>query len=265
MEIDKNLVIAIPTYNEKENIRKLVVALLHLLPQVRLMVVDDNSLDGTAQAVQELAEKYPNVRLIWREKKQGLASAYLDAFARIIPDETIHYIATMDADFSHHPVDLLSLLEYIKDYELVIGSRYVPGGSIINWNFLRRLLSRCANKYARVITGVPIEDLTAGFAIYRRELLAQILGQILKSEGYAYQIEMKYRADKLGAKIKEVPITFRERQRGKSKLNRAVIWEGIIMPWSLTFKDRIKFVKSKIYNMVNNLRIFGKGKDKGEG
>ena len=229
----KKLAVVIPTYNEKQNIARLLPAILEKLPGVRIFAVDDNSPDGTAEAVREFAQNNQQVRLIWRDKKEGLASAYFDAFARIIPDETIEYILTMDADFSHHPDDLARLAEYLPDYDLVIGSRYVEGGRIENWNFFRRLVSKYANRYAGIITGVPCADLTSGFVLYSRALLGRILLQNIQSNAYGYQIEMKYFAHKAGAKIKEAPITFRERSSGKSKFGVRTIWEGIIVPWHL--------------------------------
>lgn len=234
----KGLAIVIPSYNEKANIGRLVLRLLEIVPVAKIFVVDDNSPDKTAETVQKLASQFENVRLIWRESKQGLASAYLDAFARIIPDESIEYILTMDADFSHDPNDLSKLLEHAAAHDLVIGSRYVEGGSVKNWSFSRRLLSGLANWYAKFLTIVPISDLTAGFVLYRRELLGRILREFVKSEGYAYQIEMKFLAHRLGAKIKEVPIVFRERAAGKSKLEGKVVWEGLKIPWHLRFFRR---------------------------
>lgn len=225
--------IVIPTYNEKDNIRKMIFAVTQMFPQMRLFVVDDNSPDGTARVVQELAGRSDRVRLIFRDRKQGLASAYLDAFARLLPDETISYIVTMDADFSHHPGDLPGLLAHLGDHDLVVGSRYVARGSVENWAWHRKLISKYANGYARLVTGVPVYDLTAGFVVYRRELLARILVHEIKSDAYGYQIEMKYLAHALGARIKEVPITFRERASGKSKFGWKSVWEGIVAPWYL--------------------------------
>ncbi len=233
--MESRVAIVIPTYNERENIRSLILRLLELYPGLHIFVVDDNSPDGTAEIVQNLAKESDLVRLVWREEKQGLASAYLDAFARIIPDPTIEYIGTMDADFSHHPADLGKLFRHAPSHDLVIGSRYVDGGSVENWSFPRKFLSKWANIYAKLVTRAPINDLTAGFAVYHRNILGKILAQFEKSEGYAYQIEMKYLAHKLGARIKEVPITFRERNSGKSKLTGRVIWEGITVPWYLRF------------------------------
>jgi len=232
---DRTAVI-IPTYNEKSNIERLIRYLKGRYPPVRIFVVDDNSPDGTAQLVQKLAGEFEGVKLIWRESKQGLASAYLDAFARVIPDESIEYIATMDADFSHHPEDLARLMEHAKIDDLVVGSRYVEGGKVENWRFLRRMLSKYANVYARLVTGVPNKDLTGGFVVYGREALGRILMAGITSEGYAYQIEMKYLAHKNGCKIIEVPITFRDRKEGKSKFHRGVFWEALMKVWYLRFR-----------------------------
>lgn len=229
--------VVIPTYNEAKNIERLILKLLERFSGIRIVVVDDNSPDGTAQIIQRLAKTNERVKLLWREEKSGLASAYLDAFARILPDPTIDYVVEMDADFSHDPEDLGKLLRAAADdqTDVVVGSRYVSGGEIKNWSKPRMLLSQLANRYAKWVTGVPIADLTAGFAIYHRNLLAKILQSEIKSEGYAFQIEMKYLAYHHGANIVEVPITFYDRSAGRSKLSRRVIWEGIIIPWYLRF------------------------------
>lgn len=227
--------IAIPTYNEAENIQNLIVAIKKKYPDIKIFVVDDNSPDGTSLIVRQLSSQYSDINLLQRRQKQGLASAYLAAFQKILSDKSIGYIITMDADFSHDPADLKKLLSASVNFELVIGSRYVRGGNVENWNFYRRLLSRLGNLYAEWVTGAPIKDLTAGFVIYKRELLEKILSDGVKCEGYAYQIEMKYLARKYRAKTKEVPITFRERAKGKSKLNRGIVLEGIIAPWYLRF------------------------------
>ncbi len=231
----QRLAIVIPTYNERENIRRLLLTLLELLPQARLFVVDDNSPDGTAKAVQEIALERSQVRLIWREQKFGLASAYLDAFARILPDPSIDYIATMDADLSHNPAELLELLRHAAEHDLVVGSRYVPGGAVLNWALWRRFISQFGNTYTRRVIGAPIFDLTAGFVVYTRELLAKILPEVEEREPYAYQTEMKYLSYKAGARIKEVPIIFRERASGKSKLKNRAIFEALFFPWYLRF------------------------------
>lgn len=225
------VVIVIPTYNEKENIGKLIKQIKELLPQTRVFVVDDNSPDGTAFVVEELAGQYEGVKLILRNQKKGLASAYLEAFESLMADTSIDYFVTMDADFSHHPEDLVNLLDHARDNDLVIGSRYIRNGVVENWSLWRRLLSRLGNLYARAVTGVGVSDLTAGFVVYKRDMLDRIIKDGVESEGYAFQIEMKSLAQKFGASIREVPITFRERAAGKSKLSRSTVWEGIVAPW----------------------------------
>ncbi len=257
------MAIVIPTYNEADNIRKLLVVLLELLPTAKIFVVDDNSPDGTAQVVQALAREDARVRLLWREQKGGLASAYLDAFARILPDPQFEHIVTMDADFSHNPAQLPNLLEHIDTHDMVVGSRYVSEGSVENWDFLRLLISKCANRYAKVITQVPVADLTTGFVVYHRNLLGRILQAPIKSDAYGYQIEMKFLAHQAGAAIKEVPINFRERASGKSKFGWKSVWEGIIVPWSLTLGDRIDVLKAWFSNKVK--AVVGGRKTKGEG
>lgn len=231
----KEFAIAIPTYNEAANIKLLLPKLNQRYPGIKIFVVDDNSPDGTAEIVEELAKRFPHTELMKRPHKQGLASAYLHAFGKILLDKDTRYIVTMDADFSHDLDDLTKLLNSAAHYDLVVGSRYVPGGNIENWGLWRRALSRFGNLYARRVTGIPLADLTAGFVLYRRDLLERILKSGIESGGYAYQIEMKYLAYRHGAKMKEVPITFRERVNGKSKLSNAVVFEGVIAPWHLRF------------------------------
>jgi dolichol-phosphate mannosyltransferase len=210
--------IAIPTYNEIDAIQKLISSIREFHASARIVVIDDNSPDGTAGAVRRMAEKVPNVELIWRPQKAGLAPAYLEGFEKILRESGIRHIVTMDGDLSHSPRDLPALLDGAADADLVVGSRYVQGGAIENWNLWRRALSKYGNHYARCITGCPIADLTSGFALYRRELLERILRNRISSTGYAYQIEMKYLAVILGARVKEVPITFCDRRDGVSKL-----------------------------------------------
>ena len=235
MLIQDKLAIAIPTYNERENVRKLITMLKDMFPRVRIFVVDDNSPDGTARVVKELQQKWDGIKLLCRPTKSGLASAYIRVFEEIMCNEGIEYIATMDADHSHSPSDLRKLLDYAEEFDLVVGSRYVAGGQTGQWSLWRRSLSKFGNVYARFISRVPIGDLTAGFVIYNRSLLAELLDNEITSEGYGFQIEMKCFAHKQHAKIKEVPITFIDRNHGRSKLGKGSIWEGIVMPWYLRF------------------------------
>lgn len=228
--------IIIPTYNEKENIETLINKIKKIYPGILVVVVDDNSPDGTAGSVRMLAKKYKKITLIRRWKKIGLASAYQHAFYEILKDENILFIATMDADLSHDPMDLIKLLAASAENSVIVGSRYVKGGRIENWTIKRRLLSKYGNLYARIITGIPVNDMTAGFVVYFHEILRSILKTDIKSEGYAFQIEMKYRAHRAEGLVKEVPITFRERENGVSKLSKKIILEGIITPLQLRFR-----------------------------
>jgi dolichol-phosphate mannosyltransferase len=234
--MESGVAIAIPTYNEIENIQKLIPAIRRKHGSARIFVVDDNSPDGTADAVKRMSRQWAGLELIWRKDKNGLAAAYLDAFAKILANRDIELIITMDADLSHNPEDLDSLLQGQGSSDLVVGSRYVRGGGIQNWSFWRRALSKYGNHYARFVTGTPVRDLTSGFVMYHRTILEKILRTGISSRGYAYQIEMKYLAYQQGARIKEVPITFCDRGGGISKLERGVVWEGMVRPWSLRFR-----------------------------
>ena len=232
----QGVAITIPTYNEVENIQKLIPAIKQIHPTIRIFVIDDNSPDGTADVVRQLKQDFPGVDLFSRPCKQGLAAAYLDAFEKVLADPAVQCVVTMDGDLSHRPQDLGRLLAGLSTADLVVGSRYVRGGAIENWNLWRRALSRYGNVYARWVTGIPVRDLTGGFVIYRRHVLEKILHHRVMSRDYAFQIEMKYLAHQDGARIVEVPITFCDRGGGVSKLERGVVWEGILRPWHLRFK-----------------------------
>ncbi|MBI2889109.1 MAG: polyprenol monophosphomannose synthase [Candidatus Liptonbacteria bacterium] len=229
-------VIAIPTYNEKGSIERLIRAIKKSHPKTRITVVDDNSPDGTAEIVETLAHAYEGITLISRPGKLGMASAYITAFKAILNDPHITRIITMDADFSHNPDDLARLSAVMEQgNDLVVGSRYVKGGKTENWSMRRRLLSKCANIYARMATGIPIADLTSGFVAYHREILERIVEKGIMSNGYAFQIEMKFLACKYGAAAAEVPIIFSERQGGVSKFGGMMILEGLLTPWRMRF------------------------------
>ncbi|OGE74539.1 MAG: hypothetical protein A3K06_02230 [Candidatus Doudnabacteria bacterium RIFCSPHIGHO2_01_52_17] len=231
----ENFAIIIPTYNERDNIRKLVLTLREMYPGARIYVVDDNSPDGTAEVVRELATDSRQVQLVFRDQKQGLASAYIDAFARILPDETLAHVVTMDADLSHNPAELRELLEHADSHHVVIGSRYVPGGAVRNWAAWRRLVSSLGNIYTKFVLRSRVNDLTSGFVVYSREILARVLPHIEEREPYAFQTEMKFLAERFGATIKEVPITFLERESGKSKFKPRAVLEAFFFPWYLRF------------------------------
>jgi dolichol-phosphate mannosyltransferase len=224
--------VVLPTYNERENVPRIVPAILAASPSVDVLVVDDNSPDGTGKLADDLAARDPRVRVLHRNRKEGLGRAYLAGFADAL-GAGYGRILEMDADFSHDPGRLPVLLG--TEADLVLGSRYVPGGGTVNWGLARRLLSRGGSLYARAILGVPVRDLTGGFKCFRRRVLEDLdLGSV-RSNGYAFQIELTYRAIRRGFKVVEVPITFVDRRVGKSKMSRAIVAEALWMVWRIRF------------------------------
>ena len=228
--------VVVPTYNERGNLKPLVEEIFGLkINGLSVLVVDDNSPDDTGQLADELSQKYP-LQVLHRAEKQGLGKAYVEAFKDILSVENPpDYIIQMDADFSHDPKIIPKMLEEIKDHDLVLGSRYVPGGKIENWDLARRLISRFGNFYARLILGLPYRDLTGGFKCFRHEVLENINLDSLSSVGYCFQIETTLRAHRRGYKIRETPITFVERKTGVSKFNPSIIseafWQVFLMRW----------------------------------
>ncbi|MGE4357224.1 MAG: polyprenol monophosphomannose synthase [Candidatus Omnitrophota bacterium] len=224
--------IVIPTYNERENVETLVEEILSLDKDFHLIFVDDNSSDGTGKILDNLKEKYIQLQVIHRTEKLGLGSAYRAGFKFALKNQ-FDFIFQMDADFSHSPQYIPQMLSAIKDCDLVIGSRYIEGGRIKNWPPSRRLLSGMANLYVHIVTGMPIHDATGGFKCFRKEVLEEIDLDKISSDGYAFQIEMNYLVWKKNFQIKEIPIIFYERRKGKSKLNRKIIWEALWLVWRL--------------------------------
>ncbi|SMO56722.1 dolichol-phosphate mannosyltransferase [Gracilimonas mengyeensis] len=231
--------VIVPTYNEAHNIGRIIDRLMNLKTQVDVLVIDDGSPDGTADKVKECQQKYDDrVALIERSGKLGLGTAYVRGFEYALEKE-YQYVCEMDADFSHDPDDIVRLVGEVAsgDADLAIGSRYSNGISIINWPLSRLILSYCANIYARVVTGLPVADTTAGFKCIHSKVLKNISIQRIKSNGYAFQIELHFRAWKAGFKIKEVSIVFREREEGVSKMSKAIVREAIWRVWSLKFRS----------------------------
>ncbi|NMB48399.1 polyprenol monophosphomannose synthase [Candidatus Kuenenbacteria bacterium] len=227
-------VVIIPTYNEKDNLAQLVKAIFNLsIPGLSVLIVDDNSPDGTGQLAEELADHYP-LRVIHRSGKLGLGSAYREGFRHCL-DQGAEYLIEMDADFSHDPKDLPRLLAAATGADLVIGSRKVPGGQIIGWNWRRKLYSHGAMFFACLLLGLKTRDITAGFRCFRASALRAIDYTGIKSNGYAFQIEMVYRLEKAGLKINELPVTFLDRQRGSSKLGTKDILEFFKLVLKLKF------------------------------
>jgi dolichol-phosphate mannosyltransferase len=228
-------IVVIPTYNEAENIGQLIPQIL-ALPRFRVLVVDDASPDGTGAIVAALAQVDPRVGLLARPGKLGLGSAYIAGFRRALA-EGADYIFEMDADFSHDPRYLPALLAAAEaGNDLVIGSRYVPGGGTTDWGVIRRIISRGGNLYAGLILGLPVADSTGGFRCYRRQGLARIDLSAVRSNGYAFQVEMAYRVYRAGLRIREVPIIFPDRRVGQSKMSRRIVIEALVNVWRLRLR-----------------------------
>lgn len=238
MSKEETLVI-IPTFNEANNISRLIEKVLGLGESIDLLIVDDGSPDGTAEIVKERQDQFPErLHLIERSGKLGLGTAYVRGFKYAL-EHKYSFICEMDADFSHNPDDLPHLIEEVKEgrADVAIGSRYANGISIVNWPLSRLILSYGANLYARFITGLPIFDTTAGFKCIRRKVLEQISIDNIKSNGYAFQIELHFRAWKAGFSLKEVAIIFREREEGVSKMSKGIVWEAIWRVWTLKIQS----------------------------
>jgi len=242
--------VVIPTFNEKENISNILHAVFGLNGGFHVLVVDDGSPDGTAQIVKDLQPKFPQQLFIEeRTGKQGLGTAYIHGFKWAIARD-YQFVFEMDADFSHNPNDLPRLYSACKNdgADLAVGSRYVKNGGVVNWPKNRIALSKGASLYTRIITWIPVKDPTAGFICYRKEVLETINLDQIRFVGYAFQIEMKFAAWKLGFKIKEVPIIFQDRTHGVSKMNKGIVKEGILgvlkLRWYSLFKNYRKRVKN---------------------
>lgn len=240
--VSNEIAVVIPTYNEKQNIVKLIDEIDHLNLPIDILVVDDNSPDGTGDAVESLKKKKPNLDVIHRKRKEGIGPAYIEAFRYILQKSNYRYIIQMDADFSHNPKDIPRLLEVGKESEVVVGSRYVKGGGISNqWSILRKFISRLGNFYARVITGLNIRDSTAGFKCYRKKVLQSMDFDKIFLNGYGFQIQMLHELNKNNFRICEIPIFFEERVNGASKMNFHIVLEAFFSLMYMKIRDT--FVK----------------------
>ena len=228
--------VVVPTYNERTNIPLLVPAILLQDPRLEVLVVDDNSPDGTGQLADDLARADSRVHVLHRPTKEGLGKAYLAGFQWAL-ERRYDYVFEMDADFSHDPRFLPEFLRAIETADLVVGSRYKSGVNVINWPMSRLLLSIGANQYARVVTGLPLADSTGGFKCFRRKVLEAIALDRVKSNGYAFQIEMSFLAWKKGFRIREIPIVFTDRVEGQSKMSKRIVREAIWMVWWLRLRS----------------------------
>jgi dolichol-phosphate mannosyltransferase len=222
--MDVRAVVCMPTYNERENLEPMLRALAD--KGVEVLVIDDNSPDGTGELADRLAQELDHVRVLHRDRKEGLGPAYIAGFRRAL-DEGADLVLEMDADFSHHPADVPRLVESARHADLVIGSRYVDGGAVSDWGAVRRFISAGGSMYARVLLQVEVRDMTAGFKCYRREVLETIDLDAVAARGYAFQIETTYRTLRAGFRVAEVPITFADRERGGSKMSRSIVLEAI--------------------------------------
>jgi dolichol-phosphate mannosyltransferase len=232
----KKTLVIIPTYNEIDNVSKIIPEILAQDEGFNVLVVDDNSPDGTAALVKEMQKNNDRIHIIERPSKLGLGTAYVAGFKYALSNG-YDYVFEMDADFSHDPKALPSLLAKAEEYDLVIGSRYISGVNVVNWPMSRLILSYAANVYTRLITGLPVRDATAGFKCYRRAVLESLDLDSIKSNGYSFQIETNFMAWRKGFKIFEVPIVFVDRQAGTSKMSKHIVYEAAWMVWKLKLKS----------------------------
>lgn len=226
--------VVIPTYNELDNITELIPALLELDPGLEVLVVDDSSPDGTADAVRGF-ESTGRVHLLLRPCKEGLGPAYVQGFKWALESSDCTAVVQMDADFSHAPARVPELLEALEEHDVALGSRYCSGVNVVNWPITRLLLSYFANQYTRIITGLPVRDATGGFKAFRREALEKLDLDSIRSDGYSFQIEVTHALYHMGCSITEVPIVFVDRHSGTSKMTRKIVWEAVWMVWRLRF------------------------------
>ncbi len=237
-EAKPRILVVIPTYNEADNITRLIPSVLKQAEGVCVLVVDDHSPDGTARVVHEMMLSDSRINILERHGKMGLGSAYVAGF-RYAVREGFDFVMEMDADFSHDPNAIPAFLKAVTDggADLALGSRYVGGVRILNWPIRRLLLSYGANLYARIVTGLPLSDATGGFKCFRRKVLQAIDLDRIRSNGYAFQIEMSYKAWKKGFRLTEIPIVFLDRRFGKSKMSKQIVYEALFMLWKLRFQS----------------------------
>jgi dolichol-phosphate mannosyltransferase len=234
-----NILVIVPTYNERENLHEMAARLCQLPVAVDMLVVDGNSPDGTGQLADELAAKNKNMQVLHQKEKNGLGRAYCAGFAWAL-QRGYEFIMEMDGDFSHNPDDIPRLVEAAQNADLVLGSRYCNGIRVMNWPMKRLLLSTSAARYVRLITGMPFTDPTGGFKCFRRHTLAAIDLDAVSSDGYCFQIEMTHKIWRQGLKVVEIPIIFTERLHGHSKMSRKIVWEALLMVWRLLFQNGLR-------------------------
>ena len=231
--------VVVPTYNERENLPPLVARLMALPVSVHVLVVDDNSPDGTGKLADEFTAKNPAIHVLHRSEKSGLGRAYIAGFKWAL-EQGFEFVFELDGDLSHNPDDIPMFLEAAKDADLVLGSRYLNGIRIINWPLSRLMLSKCAAKYVQIVTGMPFTDPTGGYKCFRRRALQAINLEAVNSNGYSFQIEMTHKLWRQGMKIVEVPIIFTDRFQGRSKMTGHIIREAFVMVWRLWFQNKMR-------------------------
>lgn len=235
-------IVIIPTYNELNNIQKLIPELLELYEDLDILIVDDNSPDGTGKYVENTGKENPRVKLLAREGKLGLGTAYVAGYKYML--ENGYDVAfQMDADYSHDPREISNFKKHLDDYDLIIGSRYIEGVNVINWPMQRLLLSYFANQYTRIITGLPLQDSTGGFKCFKRKVLEAIDLDNIKSNGYSFQIEMNFKAWKKGFNLKEMSIIFMDRVEGTSKMSKQIVHEAVFRVWKLRIRHALGILK----------------------
>ncbi|HQR29792.1 MAG TPA: polyprenol monophosphomannose synthase [Anaeromyxobacteraceae bacterium] len=228
----RTALVCLPTYDEKDNVGPMIEAVLAATPEVDVLVIDDNSPDGTGEIADAIAAREPRVHVLHRKGKEGLGKAYLAGFDWALA-RGYERILEMDCDFSHDPKYLPGMLAASREADLVLGSRNIPGGGTVNWGVLRKIISRGGSLYARTILGIPVRDLTGGFKCFRREVLQAIDLPTVECSGYAFQIELTYRAIRKGFRVKEIPIVFVDRRVGHSKMSRRIVLEALRKVWSI--------------------------------
>jgi dolichol-phosphate mannosyltransferase len=253
--VPRSLVV-LPTYNERENIQAILSAILGQSADFEVLVVDDNSPDGTGELVDRLAEAQPTrVHVMHRDGKRGLGTAYIEGFLWALARD-YDYVFEMDADFSHDPADLLRLREPLVrgGADVSVGSRWVPGGGTRNWSFLRTFISRGGSIYARLILGMPVNDLTSGFKCFSRRVLEQLELQSVRSNGYAFQVEMNYRCHRSGFRVAEVPILFVDRRVGKSKMGSHIVVEAMLVVLGLRLRESVPIFARRAHSAASTAK-----------
>jgi dolichol-phosphate mannosyltransferase len=245
----------VPTYNERNNLEPLARAIFATVPNIRVLIVDDNSPDGTSDEVHRLQRNYPNLRLLSRSGKLGFGSAYLDGFREVSSDPSTNTVVMMDADLSHDPRYLPEMIAALKNFDVVIGSRYTVGGTVQGWSFRRRMLSLVGNRYARIVTGMPIRDCTAGFIVFRAPVMRMLLEVSMEMTGYAFLMELKHKLWRWHLRIAEIPIVFRDRTSGSSKISNGIIREGVQAPWVLRRQRSRPALRSSVSSGSGAVRL----------